>query len=692
MIKEHRDFMTNTDLKYGVYTNKMSNFFEELLEFKLNYDGDLNFHDFNLFSKVMVNYFNTGVFNEFIGGKYSLCKLDGQEHYAMYDNDNGTAINNLYISDDTYQAIEKKYGSHYVDKMSHFVHDIEDHIYDPKDNMFTKRKHYLERMTVVDYTLTESDLKFQESFFKSEIGSHYNVNFKNQNIKTLIQDKLNMDTPVQTIICKNFAEHYNLLKKTFPYEFYPEYVGSAYSFDKQCHFMHDELELLYMPCKTDHYEHSRNIDHTWILLHQNSRYAGGVVISNSAVNEIRHISMKSSIANKENYKKVIDDILSSNVCSQSLFITAPEIQGYGLQDELRNQYKNRPLYFTEKEKQAYFILESFIELNGLGTQSEKIKNDFYKNIILKHDKDINGVDLFQYSYTANESPIDLLMDKFKQNVLTKYKTSTNDLEVIERETFIRRCFVSQQGENDYKYYLQNHYDGMDFAFRLPLDGNGTTDLLNIVKDFVLSQNIEYTHEVYKGLYDSINMHQQIATHESTNKEFLTYSYHSLYETLSDLSCIKTNQEPCYVFRLEMADGKGVYKSDNNDSDIMSNNDAAILEYDQRKIPQRDKGLSTLFLAYDNRHQISNKYSDHYHFAFTSKEQMLAWFGKDELIELTKIGTKLYRYEVPQVNMIASQVQVAFNKDKVMSKTELKLNEFLDVSPEIKPLKFNKIKM
>lgn len=695
MTKKHRDFMDYSDLKYQAYINKMSNFFNELLEFKLTYDGKLELHDFNMFSKVMVNYFNTGVFNEFIGGKYKLCKMDGEEHYAMYDTTNSAPINNLYIADDTYQEIKKKYAEHgndYVDQMYNFINAVEDHIHDSSDNFMQKRQKYLDRMKVVDYTMSDNELMFQDSFFKSDIGRHYNVNFKTQTIKTLIQDKLNMDAPIQTIFCKNFAEHYDLLKKTLPYEFYPEFIGSPYAFNKQCHFMHDELDLLYMPCKTDHFEYSRNIDHTWILLHQNNRYAGGVVISNSAVNEVRHISMKSTVANKENCKKIIDDILSSNICSQAVFITAPEIQRYELQDELRKQYKNRPLYFTEKEKHVYFILEAFIELNGLNNQSEKIKNDFYKNIIIKNDKLINGEDLFQYSYTVNESPVDLLMDKFKVDVLKKYSKSTNDLEVIDRETFIRRCFVSQQGEDDYKYYLQNDYEGMDFAFRLPLDGNGTTDLLNIVKDFVLNQNIAYTQEVYKGIYDSIKNDQQIATHESTDKKFLTYSYHSLYETLSDLGCIKTNQEPCYLFRLEMDDGKGVYKSDSSDSDLVNNNNAAILEYDQRKVPQRDRGLSTLFLAYDCRHQISNSYADKYNFAFDSKEQMLAWFGKDELSELSKLGTKLYRCEVPAVNMISSKVQVAFNNNKLLSKVELNLNEFLELETEIKPLRNNKIKM
>lgn len=687
--------MDYSHLKYQVYTNKMSNFFTELLEFKLNYDGKLEINDFNMFNKVMVNYFNTGVFNEFIGGKYKLSKMDGQEHYSMYNTDNGSPVNNLYIGSGTYDEIIEKYpekGEQYVEQMRQFINDVEGSIYDADDDYIQKRKKYLSNMQVVDYTLNDSELTFQESFFKSAIGSHYNTNFKSQTIKTLIQDKLNMDAPVQTVFCKNFGEHYDLLKKTLPYEIYPEYIGSPYAFNKQCHFMHDELELLYMPSKTDHDEHSRNIDNTWILLHQNNRYAGGVVIANSAVNEVRHISMKTSIASKENCKKIIDEILSSNLFSQAIFMTAPEIQRYELQEELRKEYKNRPLYFTQTEKHAYFILESFIELNGLGNQSEKIKNDFYKNIIVKHDKLLNSKDLFEYSYSLNESPVDLLMDNFKLDVLKKYKKSINDLEVIDRETFIRRCFISQQGEDDYKYYLKNDYEGMDFAFRLPLEGNGTTDLLNMVKDFVLNQNIAYTHEVYKGIYDSIKNNQQIATHESSHREFLTYSYHSLYETLSDLGCIKTNQAPCYLFRLEMVDGKGVYKSDDSDSDIVSNNEAAILEYDQRKIPQRDRGLSTLFLAYDSRVKLTNNYADNYHFAFTSKEQMLAWFGKSELTELAKLGTKLYRCEVPEVNMIASQVQVAFNTNKLISKVELNLNEFLEIETDKKPLRNSKIKM
>jgi len=118
----------------------------------------------------------------------------------------------------------------------------------------------------------------------------------------------------------------------------------------------------------------------------------------------------------------------------------------------------------------------------------------------------------------------------------------------------------------------------------------------------------------------------------------------------------------------------------------------MLEYDQRKIPQRDKGLSTLFLAYDSRYIISNNYADHYNFAFTSKEQMLGWFDRDELMTFAKLGTKLYRYEVPTVNTIASQVQVAFNRNKIISKTELTLQDFLDIEPQSKPVKRNKIKL
>jgi hypothetical protein len=687
--------MDDYDLKYKVYGSKLSNFFNELLEFKLTYDDKLNMDDYNMFSKVMVNYFNSGVFNEFIGGKYKLSKHDDHNHYTMHDTSNDSPMNNLYISGDTYQAIQDKYpinGIAYVEQISKFIDDIEASIYNSEDNFITKRKKYIEKMKVVDYSMNERELAFQESFFKSDIGSHYNVNFKNQTLKTLIQDKLNMDTPVQAVFCKNFADHYQLLKKTFPYEFYPEYIGSAHAFNKQCHFMHDELDLAYMPCVNDHMEYSRNVDHKWILLHQNNRYAGGVIVSNASVNEIRHISMKKSIANRDNYKKILDEILSSDSVSQSVFITAPEIQTYGLQDELRNQYKNRPLYFTEREKSAYFILESFIELNGLANQNEKIKKDFYKNIIIKHNKLINDGDLFEYSYNQNESTIDLLMDKFKIDVLQKYPKTNNEADDIDRETFIRRCFVSQHGENDYKYYLQNYYDGMDFAFRLPLDGNGTTDLLNLVKDFLVNQNIAYTQDVYKAVYDSINQSQQIATHENNNKEFLTYSYHSLYDTLSASGAIKTNKEPCYVFRLEMPDGKGVYKSDNSDDDFMKSNDATILEYDQRKIPQRDKGLSTLFLAYDCRYIISNKYSDAYQFAFESKEQMTSWFSRPELEEFSKKGAKLYRCEVAAANMISSQVQVAFNANTLISKVELDLNEFLEIEQEKKPLINRKMKM
>jgi hypothetical protein len=72
--------------------------------------------------------------------------------------------------------------------------------------------------------------------------------------------------------------------------------------------------------------------------------------------------------------------------------------------------------------------------------------------------------------------------------------------------------------------------------------------------------------------------------------------------------------------------------------------------------------------------------------------MLEWFGKDELVEFSKLGTKLYRCEVPAVNMISSQVQVAFNNTKLISKVELNLNEFLELETEIKPLRTNKIKM
>lgn len=691
--------MDYSHLKYQTHKSKMSNFFNDLIEFKLNYDRSLEVSDYNMFSKVMVNYFNSGVFNEFIGGKYKLAKHMDQDHYAMYSTDSNSPINNLYLGEEFYEAINNKYamnGEQYVDQIRDFIAAVENTIHDANDNYIQRRKKYLPKMEVVDYTMNESELKFQESFYQSGIGNNYNVNFKNQNIKTLIQDKLNQDAPVQTVFCKNFGEHYTLLKKTLPYELYPEYIGSPYAFDKQCHFMHDELELLYIPCKTDQDDRSRNIDNTWILLHQNNRYAGGVVVANSAVNEVRHISMKSSIASKETCKKIIDDLLSSNLFSQTIFMTAPEIARYSLQDELRNEYKNRPLYFTQKEKHAYFILESFIELNELTNQSEKIKNDFYKNIIVKHDKLLNAGDLFEYSYSLNESPIDLLMDKFKLDVLKKYKKFSNMSEVIDRETFIRRCFISQKGEDDYKYYLQNDYRGNDFAFRLPLDGNGTTDLLNIVKDFLLNQNIPYTHDVYKGVYESIKNHQQIAIHNSTDQEFLTYSYHSLYETLSDLGCIKTNQEPCYVFRLEMTDGKGVYISDNSDSDIVSNNDANILEYDQRKIPQRDRGLSTLFIANDSEVRIRMDYANNYHFAFTSKEQMLSWFSKPELTELANLGTRLYRCEIPEVNVIASQVQVAFNTNKLISKVELNLNEFLDIEMkneiDEKPLRNNKIKM
>jgi hypothetical protein len=202
--------------------------------------------------------------------------------------------------------------------------------------------------------------------------------------------------------------------------------------------------------------------------------------------------------------------------------------------------------------------------------------------------------------------------------LKKYSKNVSNLEEVDRESFIRKCFVFQQGENNYKHYLQNDYEGMDFSFKLPLDGNGTTDLLNMVKDFILYQNINYSQDVYQGIYDSINTNKQIATHESTNAQFLTYSYHSLYETLSDLGCIKTSQDLTYVFRLEMKDGKGLYTSAYSDDYITKSNDAAILEYDQRKVPKRDNGLSTLFLAYDSRHLITNRYADNYNFSFSSK--------------------------------------------------------------------------
>jgi hypothetical protein len=72
--------------------------------------------------------------------------------------------------------------------------------------------------------------------------------------------------------------------------------------------------------------------------------------------------------------------------------------------------------------------------------------------------------------------------------------------------------------------------------------------------------------------------------------------------------------------------------------------------------------------------------------------MLRWFGQNELDKLAAQGTKLYRCEVPQVNVIASKVQVAFNKNKVISKVELKLGEFLqkEETPTIK--KINKFKI
>lgn len=677
----------------NLYKTKMSTIFIDLLKFKLEYSDTLDKSDFNLFQKVIVNYCNTGVFKEFIGGAYQLGQFMDTNHFVVRDVDNKSNIDSLYCDPDILYSLTFKSGESAGDYVSDFLDSIGQDIYNEHDGYLEKRLRYFNNTHIVPVVMNDDELEFQEAFYKSALGLKYTENFKSNTIVGLLKEKIHQEEDISVTLYEKFSDYYPVIKDKFQHKFYPDYIGSEHQFEKELRFLEAELNLAYMKSPSDQRDDTNNSDPVWVLFLKNDQYMGGSVISNGLVSDIRNISLRRPEANVKNFTKAIQEMLSSDFCKKDVFLTAPEIEHLNLDSSIREQFKDKRVYFSHKDKTLYYNLFSFIQTSQLTKYSEKILDQFYQDIINGKDQNALQSDMF------SDNNVDLIMTHFKNKIFKQYSKKPKNGAVVDRERFINQCISATHDESRFLKYLDNNYNNVHFQFTTQAFTEESLDF-NIINQKVESHLSSLGYQLNESLKEKLHQHIQESCYkvivcEHDEKEEMHeagYSFHALYDFMNEHKLVEQSNNT-YVYRLEYADGKGVYLSEEKSENPIDSNLKDIYDYAQRKMPVADLGISTLFdiSRYFLKTNSTHYYREQYKFGFADKSQLTGWFIPSEINTLLKSNVKLFRYELPANNVISSKVQVAFNEKYTVNKKELDLKEFLDMKVDKKPtLKRNSI--
>lgn len=659
--------------------------FLDLLCFKYKNTGVLTTEDYNSAQRITVDFLNSGVFKEYIDGTYTLAKLKDVDHYVMMNTLDNSILDNLYIDSDGVNELDDKYNMYLFEPLQELSSKVSEMIYDENESFFSRRNKYFKSCHKVEPFLTEDDNKLKAEFFLSEYASVYQYNVATKSLKSLLHEKLGQEQQIEISHDLNFSDHYERIKNSIINP-YPEFNGKDNEFYKKTSFIANELNFKYISpsYKTANTDIGHN-DVSWIYVKHDNKYSGGSVIMHDIASEVREISLKTSIRNKNNYLAIINSIIENSDTQKDLFIMHDSVHKYSLNDELRKNNKNKRIYYSRVEKDMFYDLYGFMAQNKLYDYSDKIFDSFYKNIILKNQFSTQE-ELFD-----SEKP-ELLVKAFKEKLMITYKDIIQDRQQLfeTRKDFIQHCYLKDEGNDYLDYFLQYSFHSTNLAFSMPSEHDINYDiqpLIEKVKSFVEDQFGPLNDDQEEDLYHRIKANYQISYEYGSDSYHKEFSYHALYDYLTDNKfIIPKNNDIVKAYRFEMADGSGPYKGNIDGKDLMDQSSYQVFNYAQRKEPIQDREISTLFIDTEGKGMLKNNYKEKYIFGFTNKKQLESWFTQKEIENFKNNNMKLCLYEFYEKDAIATNIQVAFRKNYYLSKKEISFDEFFDFKKE------NKVKL
>lgn len=664
-----------------LYSTHYSDLFLDLISYKIKQNGNITNDDYNSIQRIIVDYFNSGFWGEYIGGKYQIAKLNNIDHYVMKDVIDDSIIDQLYVDNESISKFEKKYGLDLTDKITNLVYSIEDLIYEPLENYFGRRKHYISNCQVLPLFLTDDDIRFKDDFFSSDFSLYYKENFKPRTLKSLLKEKIGESLDLKIIHHKKFSDHYEMLKKTLPVNFNPELENTDIDFKKRNAFVYSDLDFKYMARSgggTN--EEIGHFEAEWLLFSHDDKYSGGTMILNDIFTDVKAISFKKSIENKSNYKKVLDTITSLDTTKKDIFILDSKIIKLGLVDDIRKSNKNKRFYFSEVEKDMLYNIHAFIDKHSLENQAELILNKFYKKVIIKNKNLLLQTDLFDNN--INE----LIIKNFINEILKTYNINPTK-DITDRNSFIKYCYINSEKENYLEDYLRYSFNDSNLAFKVDQINSNDRNEIDVylkVKEFIQLNVPDFPEILYDKLLLDIKKNLQISGHRNMDDYYKEYSYHALYDFLTDNNVLTPkNNEVVTLYRFELSDGQGIYRSDKIEEKLLNKNSQDIFNYAQRKTPSSDGFLSTLFLDPNIRGTLSSNYRSAYIFGFSNKQQIVDWFSQEEISNFNNKGVKLFTYEMNSKDVIQTNIQVAFRHSKEINKKEISINDFFDIKNDKK---------
>lgn len=656
--------------------------FLDLLSFKYKQTGILTTEDYNSAQRITVDFLNSGFFKEYTEGNYSLAKLKDVDHYVMKYNPDDNILDNLYIDSDGVQELEEKYGLELFEPLNLLAEKVGELIYDPNESKFTRRRKYFDSCHIVDSFLTDSDNQLKADFFLSDYAKSYQYNVASKSLKSLLHEKLGQEQQIEIMHDVNFSDHYDKIKDTIINP-YPEFNGKEKEFYKKTSFIANELSFKYinpsyMTANTD----IGHNDVSWIYVKHDNKYSGGSVIMHDLASEVRDISLKASIRNKNNYLAVINSIIENGNLQKDFFLLHDCVQKYDLMDSLRKDNKDKRIYYTKVEKDMFYDLYGFVAQNKLYEYSDKIFNSFYKKVILKNP-------MTQQEELFDSDKPELLVKAFKEELMITYKDIIKDKQQLfeTRKDFIQHCYLKDEGNNSLDYFLQYGFHHTNLAFSVPpayQDDYEINDLFEKVKSFVEEQFGVLDSDKEEDLYHAVKLNMQISHKYGSDDYLKEFSYHALYDYLTDNEfIIPKNNDVIKAYRFEMEDGHGPYKSDIDGKTLMDEDVYQIFNYSQRKEPTADREISTLFIDTEGKGLMRRNYKEKYIFGFTNKTQIENWFSLKEIENFKKNNMKLCVYEFKAKDAIVTNIQVAFRRNSYLNKKEISFNDLFDLKKENK---------
>lgn len=645
-MKSRKNFGLKTDKHYSLFNGFHEDFQIDFSVYLLYNSKQLNFDNLSLLNKIYCNFMNSGYFKDVFGNEaYKLVNFDNKFLVTRDMKSN----NNLHYEFSDSQLLNCPRSI--IEAKLKLENEIDDLLDSPDfDNYREKIDFRHSFKEVVSYELDSKEKQIMENFLKD--FPEYQIFYSKNTVKNLLRNKINNQEEI--IVNKNsdFIDHYSKIKTIFPFDFYEQYEDQTSEFRKVKLFLTNDLGLNYF------YDTEQIIDNDiWFSFENNNKYCGGCLVHS---NEYGTIIESAAIFNKEhnnkNVKKIFKEIINQPEIKKDVIFKTKHLFKDTSDKEIRQLYNGKRLYFTGRETELFLDISYFIDVNKLNEQKEVILEDFYKNILLPNQKLINSEVISNNLLNLNNK----IKNKYNSNLVF-------DNTDISRNDFINVCVFLQHKEDIWGHIERSK---INFTFDIELKELNSKEVPALeIQKFLSTIGINLNNEVFETLIEDLNKLGKYTDFYKANEtlQIFELDYHKLYDFLIEKEVLNKGNI-IKIYRIEDDESIGLYRSKK-----ITMNTSKAYDYSNRKIPNNERNLAQIFKS--NRYET--EYHNQYFFGFLNKKQIENWF-KDEINELIKNDhLKVVEYEIPENYAVATNLQVAFNKEKSVMLKSLDLNKFFN---------------